>query len=204
MYLSAWLYNTTPPNTSLTSPKVGKKAPSLRLPWSPSFLRTHLAQTSDLIRFPAAPEGRLHTLLDQLSHSLTLRAGSMLLGIPRSALRGRSPSGLHLDLLPQWTSSVDVEGWRGVYIALQEPESCAQSVISVNLAMPALLCRAHQILANSGLRITSLCTNILTIPTATTFWSLVTVSGTCGMTKLIRICDQSLRVHPPSSTITAI
>ena len=139
MYLSAWLYNTTPPNSSppsLTSARVAKKAPSLRLPWSLSFLRTHLAQTSDLTRFPAAPEGRLHMPLDQLSHSLTLQAGSMLLGIPRSALRGRSPSGLHLDLLPQWTSSVNVEGWRAVYTALREPESCVQSVISVNLTMP--------------------------------------------------------------------
>ena len=114
MYLSASLYNTTPPNSSsllsLTSAKVGKKAPSLHSPWSPSFLRTRLAQISDLIRFPAVPEDRLHMPPDHLSHSLMLQAGSMLLDILRSALRGRSPSSLHLGPLPQWISSADVEG----------------------------------------------------------------------------------------------
>ena len=128
MYLSARLYNTTLPPCAFTLIKVGKRVPSPHLPWSPSSLRTRLAQTADPIRSPAVPEDRLHIRLGQRLHSPMLQAGSTLPGIPRSVLRGRSPSGLHQGPLPQPIPSSDAEGWRVVDTALQETGSYTQNI----------------------------------------------------------------------------
>jgi len=105
---------------------VGKRVPSLHSPWNPSSLRTHLSQTSDPVRFPAAPEDRLRIQLGQSLHPLMLQAGSMLLDTLRSALRGRLPLDLHPDRpLPQWTSLSDVEDQQTVGTAQRGPESYA-------------------------------------------------------------------------------
>ena len=105
------VYNTTFSFPVFTSVTVGKRVPSPHPPWISSSFRTRrLAQTSDPIRLPRSPEDRSHTRLGLPPHSLTLRAGSMLLGTPRSALRGRSPSGLRQDPPPQQTPSSNAQG----------------------------------------------------------------------------------------------
>lgn len=122
MYFTARLYNTTP--LVFTSATVEKQVPSPSSPSNPTFLRTYLGHPTGPVRFPTAPEDRLHTPLDQLPHSPLLQAGSTLLGTLRSALRDRSPSGLHPRRPPRQASSLGVEGCQAAYTALREHRSC--------------------------------------------------------------------------------